>query len=437
MPDDVFGARREFLRDVFRRALAEETVVRAMQRCVTPEPGGLRIENQLVPLTAQDKLKIVAIGKAAGPMSEALAAYLPIPWKGVVASPVAAAAKLKGFDYFQGGHPLPNQDSLDAGEAILDLLANSDDKTQVIFLLSGGGSACAEKALDPRMMLDDIVAVNRALVHCGAPISEINTIRKHLSAIKGGRLSCAAGKAKQLSLLVSDVPDNAPDALASGPTMPDSTTVNDCYDIVKRYQLLFQFPRVVREMFENGRLTETPKITDSAFMRSRWVTMLSNASLVSAAQEEMTRQGMTLTTDHGCDDWDYRKAADYLLQKLRELRRKDRPVCLISGGEVTVSVKDGGVGGRNQQFATYCAVKIAGENVAVLSAGSDGVDGNSTAAGAVVDGTTLERAQVRGFDLRSSLASFDTFPLLQALGDAIITGPTGNNLRDLRILVAW
>ena len=144
-----------------------------------------------------------------------------------------------------------------------------------------------------------------------------------------------------------------------------------------------------------------------------------------------------MQVDNSCDDWDYMKAADYLLQKVRELRKQFSPVCLISGGEVTVKVTNGGVGGRNQQFALACAEKIGGENITVLSAGTDGVDGNSPAAGAVADGTTLERARNRGLDARSALAGFDAFPLFHALGDTVITGPTGNNLRDLRILLAY
>jgi hydroxypyruvate reductase len=140
--------------------------------------------------------------------------------------------------------------------------------------------------------------------------------------------------------------------------------------------------------------------------------------------------------DNSCDDWDYERASEFLLKRLRELRKESAPVCLISGGEVTVKVTNGGIGGRNQQFALTCAAKIAGENITVLSAGTDGVDGNSPAAGAVVDGCTAERAQSKGLDAGAALKKFDAYPLFHALGDAIETGPTGNNLRDLRILLA-
>ena len=164
--------------------------------------------------------------------------------------------------------------------------------------------------------------------------------------------------------------------------------------------------------------------------------MLSNQTAVEQASAAAERAGFAVHVDNSCDDWDYERAAEYLLKRLRELRKESARVCLISGGEVTVKVRNGGVGGRNQQFALECAARIAGENITVLSAGTDGVDGNSPAAGAVVDGSTMTRAQARGLDVRISLEKFDAYPLLSGLGDTIETGPTGNNLRDLRILLA-
>ena len=240
-----------------------------------------------------------------------------------------------------------------------------------------------------------------------------------------------------MSLLVSDVPDNTPDALASGPTMPDSTTVEDCYTIAEKYGMLEQFPNSVRELFQRHALEETPKPDDLAFHRSRWWPLLSNASLLDAAEAEAQRHGFSVEIDNSCDDWDYARAADYLLERLRRLRQKSERVCLLSGGEVTVKVENGGTGGRNQQFALACAAGVSGEAITVLSAGTDGIDGNSPAAGAIVDGSTLERARARGLDPKVSLAGFNTYPFFEALGDAITTGPTGNNLRDLRILLAY
>jgi len=306
----------------------------------------------------------------------------------------------------------------------------------VIFLLSGGGSSIVEKPIDREISLADLVSTYRALVHSGAPIAEINAIRKHLSAVKGGRLAKAAFPARQVSILVSDVPDKTPDALASGPTMPDSTSVEDCRRIAEKYELLEQFPTSTRELFERHLLEETPKSDDPAFSDARWWTVLSNQTAVEKACAAGERGGYFVHVDNSCDDWDYELAADYLLGKVRELRKQFSPVCLISGGEVTVRVANGGSGGRNQQFALFCAEKIAGQDIVVLSAGTDGVDGNSPAAGAVVDGSTLERARQRGLEASAALAGFAAYPLFHALGDAIETGPTGNNLRDLRILLA-
>jgi hydroxypyruvate reductase len=324
-----------------------------------------------------------------------------------------------------------------AAEAIVKSLSAQTASSLVIFMLSGGGSAIAEKPIDDEISLDDLVATYRALVLSGAPIAEINALRKHLSAVKGGRLAQAAYPAKQVSLMISDVPDHTLDALASGPTMPDSTSVADCYAILEKYALLEQFPASVRGLFQRHALEETPKSDDPAFVHARWWPVLSNQSAVGQAGVAATREGFAVEVDNSCDDWSYDRAADYLLERVRALRKQVSRLCLISGGEVTVKVTNGGTGGRNQQFALYCAQKITGENITVLSAGTDGIDGNSPAAGAVVDGSTLARAQAAGFDPAVALKDFNAYPLFDALGDAIVTGPTGNNVRDLRILLAY
>ena len=194
----------------------------------------------------------------------------------------------------------------------------------------------------------------------------------------------AANGAQQVSIMVSDVPENALDSLSSGPTMPDASTVEDCYRIAHEHNMLPDFPASVRELFERRALDETPKQDDAAFVRSRWWKVLSNETAEKAAAVAAARHGFAVEIDHSCDDWDYARAADYLLDRLRTLRKNVAKVCIISGGEVTVKVPpNAGAGGRNQHFALYCAQKIAGENIAVLSAGTDGIDGNSPAAGAV------------------------------------------------------
>jgi hydroxypyruvate reductase len=221
--------------------------------------------------------------------------------------------------------------------------------------------------------------------------------------------------------------------------MADSSTVEDCYRIVEEHRLMDRLPEPVRELFTSRMIEETPKSDDPCFHNARYWPILSNRELVRVAARKASEYGYAVEIDNSCDDWNYAKAADYLLDRLRTLRRGASKVCLISGGEVTVRLgASAGTGGRNQQFALYCAAKIASEDLTVLSAGSDGIDGNSDAAGAVVDGSTLHRYSLLGTgkSLSSVIDSFDANPVLKQLDDAIVTGPTGNNLRDLRILLA-
>jgi hydroxypyruvate reductase len=433
---------RDAARGIFRHALSEASIAQAFARHVHCERGVLRVCEDLYHLSAYSRMLVVSIGKAGHTMLEALTqqvgeSFLDSSLEGIVASSVEPSTQVRGFRYFRGGHPTPNAESITAASAIRKALDAQTAVSLVIFLISGGGSSIVEKPIDDEISLEDLIATYRALVHSGAPIAEINAIRKHLSAVKGGRLAQAAFPAQQVSLLVSDVPDHTPDALASGPTMPDSTSAEDCYRIAEKHGLLPQFPHSTRELFERHALEETPKSDDQAFYRSRWWTILSNQTAVEQASVAAERAGFAVYVDNSCDDWDYERASEYLLKRFRKLRKESARVCLISGGEVTVKVTNGGMGGRNQQFALACAEKIAGENITVLSAGTDGVDGNSPAAGAVVDGTTVERAQLKGLDSNAALEKFDAYPFFSALGDDVETGPTGNNLRDLRILLAY
>src|SRR5437762_8622155 len=427
---------RAIARHIFEHAIRETSVNSAFKRHVSCERGVLRIGEDLYDLHSHSRVFVVAIGKAAHSMLTALHEQTGERFEGIVASPVEPEFHVRRFRYFVGGHPKPNAESIRGADAILRSVHGLSESALIIYLISGGGSACCEKPIDDEISLDDLVQSYRALVHSGGTIAEINTVRKHLSAIKGGRLAQAAYPAQQVSILISDVPENMPDALASGPTMPDSTTVRDCASIVEKYSLLPQLPSPLRELFEHHALDETPKSDDPAFVNARWWTVLSNSKLLQAAKAEAERQGFATFIDSSCDDWHYVKASAYLLERLRELRTKYERVCLLSGGEVTVRVNNGGTGGRNQQFALECADKIVGQNICVLSAGSDGIDGNSPAAGALVDGTTLERTKARALDLKAHLENFNAYLLFAALGDAIITGPTRNNLRDIMILLA-
>jgi glycerate 2-kinase len=431
-----FREMRDVAREIFTSALRNASIASAFARHLHCDRGVLRICEDLYDLDSYSRVFVVSIGKAAHTMAAALEAQVGSRLEGIVASSVDPTTQVRGFRYFRGGHPTPTAESIQAAEAILKSVSTLNAASLVIFLLSGGGSSIVEKPMDDEISLPDLIATYRALVLSGAPIAEINAIRKHLSAIKGGRLAQAAYPAQQVSILVSDVPDSTPDALASGPTMPDSTSIRDCERIAAKYGLIQQFPKSVADLFRQHVLEETPKSDDPSFVRARWWTVLSNKVAIEEAAAAATRAGFAVEVDNSCDDWDYEKASDYLLDRLRELRKSVSRVCLISGGEVTVNVHNGGTGGRNQQFALACAEKIVDEMITVLSAGTDGIDGNSPAAGAVVDGSTLERAAGREA-VRRDLADFNAYPLFQPLGDALVTGPTGNNLRDLRILLAY
>ena len=410
-----------------------------------------------IDLSSYSKTLIIALGKAAVPMTESLLGILPrkLRVRGICSAPAKPARRDWRIRYYAGGHPLPNQDSFRAARTALRLLRRASDNTFVIYLISGGGSTLFDLPLDPDISLADTIAFHHALIASGATIAEVNTLRKHFSAVKGGRLATAAPQAVKLTLQVVDVPWQHADAVASGPTLADSSTVDDCRKLLDRYGLLEKFPPGVRRFFTQSNLPETPgdkaalkRNAEQARMASpgqdaNWLaTLLSESDLLRAAQEKAASLGYEIVVDNGCDDWPYEKAAAYLVDRLIELRRQHpgRKLCLLSGGEVTVRIdRTPGTGGRNQQFALACALlferHLPGEPVVCLSAGSDGADGNSPAAGAIADPATVARAQALGFHPQAALAAFDSYPLFTALGDALLIGPTGNNLRDLRILL--
>jgi len=334
---------------------------------------------------------------------------------------------------------VPTEGSFEAARAILDLLARCDAQAVVFFLLSGGGSSLVELPLDPKITLADTQELHRVLVTCGASIEEINAVRKHLSAVKGGRLAAAAPLVLKLTYGVSDVPAGRESALASGPTLPDPTTIADARDVVARYSLLDKLPAIIRAKFAAaGPLEETPKRGDAAFRRARFALLLGRDDLFHPAHRNAEAAGCVTVCDNSTDDWSVARAAQYLLAQLELQRRANpgRPVAVIADGELSSPVTGDGIGGRNSAFVLECAQRIAGKGIAVLSVGTDGVDGSSPAAGAVADGETLSRAHAAGLDPTEFARRSDSYTFFNALGDAIVTGPTGNNLRDLRILIA-
>ncbi|GGA66473.1 hydroxypyruvate reductase [Edaphobacter acidisoli] len=433
-------AREEAL-GIFLSALRASRIGPAMGRCFHCDGTVLEIGDNRYQTTEYERLVLIAIGKAAGSMSTAFldqTSTIAERFEGIIAGHPSEEPLPARFRKYRGGHPTPNEASIAAAEDTLRTLESLTERDLVVFLISGGGSAMVEQFLLTSASLDVVIETHKALVECGAPITQINVVRKHLSAVKGGRLAAAAAPAEQVTVFVSDVPAGELDALSSGPTMPDRSTMDDVYQIANRYELAKRLPAPVAGLLESHALTETPKLGDITFERSQWVVLLDSACLEHAAAVQARELGWHVEVDNTCDDWSTERAAEHLLHRLREMRSARERVCLLSAGEVTVCVPSSvkGNGGRNQHFALLCSEKIADSDIVVLSGGSDGIDGNSEAAGAIVDGTTVSRADVVGFPVNRALQEFNSGALLALLGDNITTGPTGNNLRDLRILLA-
>ena len=431
---------KQLARKIFQETLAAIDIPATMQRKLQRKGTVLLCGGTRIDLRDFEKLRVVAIGKAAHAMVEGLALVLApfVRFEGVVSAPTAPHKPVPGMKYFVAGHPVPNAESWKAAEAILALLKKCDEKTQVFFLLSGGGSALVELPLDPRQTLENVQKVHRALVTCGAPIDAINTVRKHISAVKGGRLAAAAQNATKITLAVSDVPVGKESALASGPTVPDPTTVADTKRIVAEYSLHEKFPPVLQAWLDKTTMPETPKATAAVFRNSHFLLLLGMDDLFHPAHHTAEANGFIACCDNTTDDWPVEKAAGYLLEQLEALQKTHtgHRVALIADGEVSSPVTGNGIGGRNSAFVLACVERIAGRKIAVLSAGTDGIDGNSPAAGAVADGETLARARAMGLDPADAFRRSDAFTFFSKLEDAIVTGPTGNNLRDLRILIA-
>ena len=431
---------KQIARLIFHETLAAIDIPAVMERKLRVEGSTLRCGELAIDLRRFSKIRVVAIGKAAHAMLDGLRAILPpeAEFEGVASAPTPAERPLRGIRYFVGGHPIPNEESWEAAEAILALLADSDDTTLVFFLISGGGSALVELPLHRRLTLRDVQQFYRTLVTCGAPIAAMNAVRKHVSAVKGGRLAAMAARATKITLAVTDVPADQEAALASGPSLPDPSTTADVERIVSEFKMLPQFPEALRRCMEEGKMSETPKEGDPAFANAHFVLLMGTDDLFHPAHFVSEAKGFFTCCDNSTDNWPVEKAAEYLLSQLDALQAAypSQRVALIADGEVSSPVTGNGIGGRNSAFVLACVQNIVGRRVAVLSAGTDGIDGNSSAAGAVADGETLGRAMAAGLNPEDAFRRSDAFSFFAGLDDVVVTGPTGNNLRDLRILLS-
>ncbi|MGB9467527.1 MAG: DUF4147 domain-containing protein [Candidatus Acidiferrum sp.] len=431
---------KQLARRIFQETISAIDIPLAMQRKLRREGTAVCLEDAGVDLRGFERVRVIAIGKAAHGMVEGLEGVLGAGFSlaGVVSAPTPPARAVEGMKYFVAGHPTPDEQSWKAAAAILELLKGCDERTVVFFLLSGGGSALVELPLAPEVTLGEVQQIYKALVTCGAPIHAINSVRKHLSAVKGGRLTLAAGRATKLTLAISDVPRGCESDIASGPTLPDVSTVSHVEEIIEEFGLKQKIPTGLRRWIDESQMPETPKGEEPAFENAHFSLLLGMDDLFHPAHHAAEALGCVARCDNSTDDWPVEQAAELLLKQLESLR-KDNPgqrVALIADGEVSSPVRGKGIGGRNAAFVLACVKKIAGEKIAVLSAGTDGVDGNSPAAGAVADGETLERGRAIGLNARYMFRESDSYSYFARLGDTIVTGPTGNNLRDLRIMLA-
>ncbi|HEX8131559.1 MAG TPA: DUF4147 domain-containing protein [Pyrinomonadaceae bacterium] len=437
-------------RSIFDATLARMDARAATHSALRFTNGRLTILDAVFDLNSQPlAIYSIAFGKAAAAMASALD---EVPGGalagGVVSAPPSSVVLSERWRVFAGGHPLPNEASLEAARAAFALLREADAEPHalVIFLISGGGSAMLEWPRDESITLAELRAANSALVSCGAGINEINAVRRAFSSVKGGGLSARAPRAAQISLIISDTKQDEPHNVASGATYAFSHESLDPSEIINRYGLDARLPASILRAVRQPRPFHTE--TERAAALRRHHVLLNNERAVTHAAEVAAALGFTVEIARDISEQGVAEGAALLVSRLFDLRRREgwRPVCLISGGEFSCPVRGAGVGGRNAETVLRCAFEIeahrarpssaAATRVVALSAGTDGVDGNSPAAGATCDDTTLARARARSLDPQKFLEASDAHTLFHALGEAITTGATGTNVRDLRILLA-
>jgi hydroxypyruvate reductase len=403
----------------------------------------LLVDGSAFPLRAGARIIVIGAGKACAPMARVIEDVLGDRITGgLVVVKTAPATPLRRIAVREATHPLPGPEGESAAAEILRLVSDLTADDLVICLISGGGSALLPF---PRqgITLEDKVRATDLLLRSGADITEINAVRKHLSRIKGGQLARAAFPARMIALVISDIVGSPSDAIASGPTVADPTTYADALAVLAKYHLTERVPPAVLAVLRRGAagdLPETPKPGDPAFAGVHLAIVADNMTAARAAAAEAERLGYHALLLSTYMEGEAREVGRVLAGVTREVAVSGQPAplpaCLIAGGETTVTVRGEGRGGRNQEVALGAARGLAGlPSALVVSFATDGMDGPTDAAGAVADGTTLERARARGLDLVRHLAENDAYPLLDALGDLIRSGPTNTNVNDLMLIL--
>ncbi len=374
---------------------------------------------------------VVAIGKAAWRMAYAAAEILKDRIRmGIVITKYGhSEGEIEKFRIYEAGHPLPDENTIKATKEVLKMVSGLTENDTVLFLVSGGGSALFEKPLDG-VTIDDIIEISDKLMKAGANICELNTVRKHLSRVKGGRFAQHVAPAHLEVLVLSDVLGDKLDMIASGPAYPDSTTSEDALAILERYGI------DVSENIKRAIMIETPKRVTNATHRIVGNVEKACQAAAAIAQEFGYNPTILTTTLHG----EASEAAKFIASMALEVEKHNRPIgkpaALIFGGETTVHVRGNGVGGRNQELALAAAIEIQGmENIVIASVGTDGTDGPTDAAGGIVDGFTVDRMREKGIEPLKYLENNDSYNALKVSGDLLITGPTGTNVNDIVLVL--
>ncbi len=429
---------------IFRAALEAVDPAAAIRRHLKREGDRLRVGDRSYDLARLRRVLVVGAGKAGAPMAAAVEEVLGDRiTTGVVAVKVGHGGPTRVVRVREAAHPVPDAAGLAAATEVLDLVRGATADDLVIALISGGGSALLPLPV-PGITLEEKQQVTKQLLASGATIQEVNAVRKHISAVKGGQLARAAAPARVLTLVLSDIIGDPLDAIASGPTAPDRTTFSQALAILERYGIRESVPPAVRGYLEAGaagRVPETPKPGEPLFGRVQHHIVANNSQALETAAAAATDRGYrTLILASGIHG-EAREVAKVLAALLLEVRATGHPIeppcCLVAGGETTVIVRGQGKGGRNQEMALAAALHLDGtEGVLFFSAGTDGTDGPTDAAGAFSDGQTVSRGRAVGLEAARHLAENDAYPFFRALSDLIVTGPTRTNVMDVHLLLA-
>ncbi len=431
----------EEARSIFLQMLNRVDPAALIKERFTIKGDLLFIDQEPIRLSDYAEVILIGFGKASAGMGVVVEEKLKDRFtKGLLVTNRRPEVKVKS-EIIVAGHPLPDSNSFIAGRKIIDTLQACGEQSLIIFLISGGGSALVESPLFDEITLEDIKELNRILISCGASIQEINTVRKHLSKIKGGRLGFLTKNSKCIALYISDVNNGDMKSIASNPLLPDDLTLEEFYQVIEKYGLLEKLPASIECLARNKRIPSLPKWFVRDERGHGYVILAENRDALRIIAEIADRLGYEVKINLNIVEGNYRKTADELIRELTGLchAHSGRSVCLVSGGEVSCPVSGRGAGGRNQEFVLYTASRMAVsglENSVVLSCGTDGIDGNSIATGAVLGAGGIKLAGKGNEDLNSYFQTSDSQAFFLEFGGLVVTGPTGSNVRDIRIMLA-